>query len=276
MTSNVNNISESGVIHTGTSDHSLIYAIRKGRKIRTQPKVIQNRSNKHFKPENFNEDLHTADWSNMYAASTIHETAKAFNDIVNDIANKHAPKVTVRIKGSIPTIFSNELLLLMKERDAMKRKAARSKSADDWAQYKRMRNQINRQNIIERREHFRGSLTQESRNLKKLWKKLKELVPGKNDRSSRVQRLQVSGKDETNARNIADHINEFFVNVGANLAAKISGGKNPLAFVTKSSQNTFRAHTIDGNKVVNLIKSLKEGKATGLDGISVKMLKAGK
>ena len=70
--------------------------------------------------------------------------------------------------------------------------------------------------------------------------------------------------------------NKFFVNVGANLAAKISGGKNPLAFVTKSSQNTFRAYTIDGNKVLNLIKSLKKGKATGLDGISVRMLKAGK
>ena len=40
LTSNVNKISESGVIHTGTSDHSLIYAIRKGRKIRAQPKVI--------------------------------------------------------------------------------------------------------------------------------------------------------------------------------------------------------------------------------------------
>lgn len=59
-------------------------------------------------------DLHKADWSSMYKASKVNEAVKAFTDIVNDTSNNHAPKVTVRIKGNMPTIFSNELLLLMK------------------------------------------------------------------------------------------------------------------------------------------------------------------
>ena len=84
------------------------------------------------------------------------------------------------------------------------------------------------------------------------------------------------GKEEKIARKFADHLNEFFVDIGANLAAKISGGKNPLAYVTKSSQNKFQTQTVDGNKVLILIQSLKEGKATELEGISVKMPKAGK
>ena len=90
-----------------------------------------------------------------------------------------------------------------------------------------------------------------------------------------MQRIQVNGKEETEARSITDHFNEFFVDIGAKLAAKISGGKNPLTYVTKSNQYKFRAQTIDGNKILHLIKSLKKGKATGLDGISVRMLKAG-
>ena len=61
LTTNVDKFSESGIIHKGTSDHSLIYAIRKGAKIRMQPKVIQTRSYKHFQPENFDEDLRIAD-----------------------------------------------------------------------------------------------------------------------------------------------------------------------------------------------------------------------
>ena len=71
-------ITESGVIHTAVSDHSMIYAIRKCRGARNPPRIINTRSYKTFNPEKFTEDLQSADWSGIYTADNIHKATEAF------------------------------------------------------------------------------------------------------------------------------------------------------------------------------------------------------
>ena len=105
-------ITESGVIHTAISDHSMIYAIRKCRRDRNPPRIINTRSYKTFNPEKFTEDLQSADWSGIYTADNIHKATEAFTEQVQIIADKHAPRVTVRVKEAVNNIFSDELLVL--------------------------------------------------------------------------------------------------------------------------------------------------------------------
>ena len=62
-------------------------------------------------------------------------------------------RVTVRVKGAVNNIFSDELLLLMKERDAAKVKAARTKKVDDWNEFKRLRNKVNNTKLVEKRNY---------------------------------------------------------------------------------------------------------------------------
>ena len=57
-----------------------------------QPKVIRRRSNKHFQPEDFDDDLALLTESTYMEQAIPHESAKAFNDIVNDVVIKGAPK----------------------------------------------------------------------------------------------------------------------------------------------------------------------------------------
>ena len=131
-------ITESGVIHTAISDHSMIYAIRKCRRARNPPRIINTRSYKTFNPEKYTEDLQSADWSGIYKADNINKATEAFTEQVQIIADKHAPRVTVRVKGAVNNMFSDELLVMMKERDAAKVKAARTKEVDDWNEFKRL------------------------------------------------------------------------------------------------------------------------------------------
>ena len=93
----------------------MIYAIRKCRRARNPPRIINTQSYKTFNPEKFTEDLQSADWSGIYTADNAHKATEAFTEQVQIIADKHAPRVTVRVKGAVNNIFSDERLVLMKK-----------------------------------------------------------------------------------------------------------------------------------------------------------------
>ena len=50
-------ISSSGVINCGLSDHSLVYAIRKGRRPKGRVKIVKARTYRHFISSDFQSDL---------------------------------------------------------------------------------------------------------------------------------------------------------------------------------------------------------------------------
>ena len=151
-------IAESGVIHASISDHSIVYAIRKGKRLRVPPRIIQTRSFKAFISEKFEEDLFNSNWNSVYEADNVHGASKAFTEIVNEVADRHAPKVNIRVKGNLPSTFSDELILLMKERDNAKLIAARTKLSEDWNYYKKLRNRVNRLKHHEKKNYFNEAL----------------------------------------------------------------------------------------------------------------------
>ena len=50
---NSDNVSQSGVFHSGISDHSLVYVIRKFKRPKNEPKLIKVRTFKNFVEEDF-------------------------------------------------------------------------------------------------------------------------------------------------------------------------------------------------------------------------------
>ena len=67
VTNTPEKIASSGVIHTGISDHSLIFAIRKIHVVVKQPaNTIEIRSMKKFNEQNFLGDLSNQCWEHVY------------------------------------------------------------------------------------------------------------------------------------------------------------------------------------------------------------------
>ena len=71
----------------------------------------------------------------MYNSENIDDAATIFNEKLLRVAVKHAPKVTIRVKNNINSVFSDELLIHMKERDHAKAISARSGREEDWTTY---------------------------------------------------------------------------------------------------------------------------------------------
>ena len=71
-------------------------------------------------------------------------------------------------------------------------------------------------------------------------------------------------------KGIADHFNKFFVNVGVTLASKFSSDTTKIN--PPVSDKLFKFSVIETKCVEDHIKNLKNGKATGLDGIGTRIL----
>ena len=96
---------------------------------------------------------------------------------------------------------------------------------------------------------------------------------GKNTTTSVKRLVTEDGTDVTSPKYRADHLNNFFMNVGVTLASKYATDASKINFPVSEKPYTFSKIDV---KSVDHIKNLKNGKATGLDGIATRILKAGK
>ena len=273
MTNSVN-ISKAGVIDPGVSDHSLIYVIRKFKRPKGEPKIIRVRSFKNFVDDDFLRDLRNSDWSYFLNFTDLDQSCDIFNSIVKTVADKHAPFVTHKIKGKIEAWVTNDLLQAIKERNYFKKKANQTKSIIDWNNFTQKRNQVNNMKNTLKQDYFNTLLTDNAKRPKQLWKTLKTLVPnGKNTTTSVKRLVTEDGIDVTCPKGIADHFNNFLVNVGVTLASKFSTDTSKVN--PPVSEKLFNFSKTNTKCVQDHIKDLKNGKATGLDGIGSRILKAG-
>ena len=92
VTNTPEKISDSGVIHTGISDHSLIFAIRKISVIKKQENIVEMRNMKNFNEEKFVAELLKQHWEQVYFfAEDPNDMWEIWKKIFVEVLDKHAP-----------------------------------------------------------------------------------------------------------------------------------------------------------------------------------------
>ena len=121
--------SQCGVVHTGISDHSLIYAFRKINCIRENlgfQNTTEIRNMKRFSEERFLLDLSKQPWI-MFISMLIIQTPDSMWEIwrklFTDVLDKHAPIQKKKIKSKKVPWITSEIKKLIILRDKLKRKA---------------------------------------------------------------------------------------------------------------------------------------------------------
>jgi hypothetical protein len=111
--------------------------------------------------------------------------------------------------------------------------------------------------------------------MKNTWKTISEITNKSNRRGLSVEKLIVNGKSVTSIKDIANHFNNFFVNVGENLASLIEekNRKPYTTYLTRSINSVFTFQTVTVDDVCKSIKTLSTKDSVGYDGISTKLLK---
>ena len=277
ITSTPEKIISSGVIHLGISDHSLIYAIRKLNcipKTRAQTSV-EYRNFKNFNAESFLSDLYILPWTEIDNKENVDAMWECWKSLFVQVLDKHAPLKTrrVRKRGSVPWI-NKDVRKKLFERDFLKRKAIKTNDESDWNKYKSSRNSANFALRQAKREYYITKFQNPKTNPRHAWQTINDILGRKNNTNT-IHEIKHSGKTVSSNEELKEIFNEYFTNIGPNLAQTIRRDRacNFEDFVIKrGSVNQFSFEAVNELMVYTLMNKLPNSKSVGLDKISTKIL----
>jgi len=264
----------SGVIHTGISDHSMVYMVRKQSTEKTCPRTCQVRNFKHFSEEKFLKDIIGMQWSNIDVNDNPNEMWNKWRDMLMQCIDKHAPVKNKRVssKKGAPWITSN-VIQKMRERDSLKKEANLSSDTDVWLKYKQARNQTNKAIRQAKREYFENNLDTYKSNPRKMWKLINNLTGRKVGKSTNISEVKVGDTSVTNPNQMADVFNSHFTSIGQKLASTIEQSSTSPNEYLIPSKESFAIQPPSEELVCKLLRGIDVNKAVGLDKIPNRILK---
>lgn len=219
-------------------------------------------------------------WEDILNLHDANETTENLVGIISNVIKSCTKSRPVpNRKLTLQPWVTPGLLRCMRFRDTLHQR--HKKSPDDKPlelTYKRYRNHCN--NILHnlKNAYDRAELHDANHDIKKTWKVIKRVcgynTTNKKDNLDELIKLKSTPQDST------DHINDYFVNIGENLAAtilqKLNLSQDELVQrfkPTDSQLHSFMLLETNLIEVNNIISSLKNTSSTGWDGISSLLLK---
>ena len=279
------NISQSGVIKYGLSDHYLIHCTRKKyREKFSGHKTIRGRSFKNYSEEKFRAELEKENWDKVIQANEVNEAWSTFKSKFSKIADSMAPSREVRVKQRTNPWFDSSILELIRLRDMARVRWKKNKDQADFITFKKYRNQTRETIRQAKRDYYSNAIKENSSDTTKLWKILKNLGCGgetKNKGNEANIGLNNNGCIEFDKRKVATIFNNYFSSVARDLVTKLPDRTNEYGgdFVTEYYEklgvkaSSFSLVKVTTEKVTKMLQELNVKKATGLDGISARLLR---
>ena len=157
-----------------------------------------------------------------------------------------------------------------------KEKADNTKSQTDWDVFRQLRNSLNILACKLKRDHFTNKIDEAGKDVGKFWSTLKEIIPNKKQQNG-ITGVNSNGEIVTSHKDIANCFNSYFSTVGQKLAdvfdddADVDADEN----LDGPAPHRFMFTEVTPDEVYKQLMKMPTGKATGLDDISPRLLKAG-
>ena len=272
FTNNKSTIAHVDVLPLCLSDHDCVGCVRKINHQKFPSRQIACRNYSRYNPNVFNNDLKSHDWSIIYERSSVENAWKYFKKTFTNIMDKHAPVIHKRIKGKTCKWLSTEIKELVNKRDKALRKARKSKSDVDFAEYKTLENRCNNKIRIAKNRYRKDLLIENRNNPAKFWQTIKNIFP-----TAKSTRNTQSSIDKDSLRAKVNSFCRYFSSCAVKLKElafplQHLRWKKPKKF-NKRTQNVFTFGYVSKVFVEKQLSTLKRKKATGADGIPPNLLK---
>ena len=140
--------------------------------------------------------------------------------------------------------------------------------------YNLFRNRVNRELKKAKRSYYTKYFADNSNNVKKTWEGIRSIINIKSSKEYTISQIKVNNKKICNHKEIAETLNQFFVNVGPNTEKNIPVNPKikPEKFLNNRNQLNFLIAHISNEEVLDIINQL-ENKSTGSQSIPIQILK---
>lgn len=220
--------------------------------------------------------MNTTDFQPTYQLTDANEATDRLITTLIRLLNNHT--FIVKLPSNqrlIKPWMTTGILRCIRNRDAMHYKLKQTPNNSVLSiTYKRYRNYCSKILKKLKRDYDRTELSEAANDSKKIWKIIKRVTHTEKQNTPNTDLLAHS----TSPQLSVDRVNEFFANVGRNLAQNFSAPPDSEKLTTEmtSSPSTLQSFVMlstDEAEVDEIIKSLKTDSATGWDNISTNFLK---
>ena len=276
FTNNLENNVISGNIITDLSDHYSQFITISREKIDFKTIDVYRRDFSSFSIDCFRKDVSE---QNFYS-NDLDVNAKFgnFYTKLEACVNRHAPLKRAspkKLKLECKPWITQDIQKLIKYRNRLFRKKKKDPNNQNTLRlYKMFRNRVNREIKKNKKQFFNDYFDQYCNDSKKTWDGIKSIININKVKFPNISQLKVNEKIITTQKDIAQELNNFFINVGPNVEKQIP--KNPKIkpqhYLT--NRNTFElliTH-ISNEEVIEIIEKL-ENKSVGPQSIPIKLLK---
>ena len=235
-----------------------------------------------FNSREFEDELSSINWDETlnYTQETDLSFSIFFNKI-EKLLDEMAPykKLTRKEYGlKMSPWITNGILVSMRERDLLYKKFAKEKNptlkAAHHLKFKTYRNRI--VNLIResKKQHFADFFKEHHSNLKKTWDGIRDLINVSKKTSTRINKLSQDKKIFSDNSDISNKMNDFFVNIGSSVEAKIPKSKKAFhEYLSPNNPVNLALRDCSHDEVIEIIKSFSVSKASGPFSIPSKILK---
>ena len=243
---------------------------RKKAKILRRKCTFTGRSYRRYDKNLFQQKIRDADWNEFNNSNTVTSKWNVLLKIItNTIDNMCALKL-FKIKQEKQPWITNQLIELIKGKDHALKRAKKRKDPVLWEEAKRLRNNCTKRLRDARADYINENLNNNLGEQKKFWKNIQNVIPSHKKKNIGTFNLIDENTGLEINDNIAQFINDFFVNIGPNLAKKCD---QPWIFDGEPCAHSMDNIITDLDEIIKLCKEININKSSCIEHISSEVLR---
>lgn len=222
------------------------------------------------------ETLERETWNEVLKNNDTNESYEIFYKTLNDHIKSSSFIIKTEYKyRKIKPWITIGLINSIKYRDKLKKQLLKYNTKEIKVQYTKYRNLLN--NLIKqtKNDYYINKVNLAKGNYKQIWKIINEASNNTKNVKNDIKLLDKHKQIIENDEQISNMFNEYFINVGKNMAEKINFINEPEqeSCTSKIPQHSMFLKPVTKNELILHISNLKNNSASGPDGISVLTIK---
>ena len=266
---------KSGIFCTDVSDHLPVFSICEEHKSKPRTSVMK-RCFSETNVNKFQTCLQDVDWSNVLSRQDTNTAYDLFRTELENVFDKCFPLEKSKTKKVHKPWMTKGLVNACKKKHTLYKRFVTNRNAVTEGRYKLYKNKLVGILRVAKKNYYSELLELNKGNTKETWSIIKEVI---NKKTVNVAVPNVFYRNESTFKgeqNVANGFNDFFANIGTELASKIPECKEPRHiedYMGAPNDKSMFIVPVNEAEVLSLCNTFTSKTSTDCMGLSMKLLK---
>ena len=274
---NINDKVLAGNIYSDISDHLPNFIIIQGHKqlsSASSRKKVRIFGEQNL--EKFVNGINNLDWSDFFTSDNVDHLVEMFYDnFYTHFENSFPLKTLSRKRAKDKIWITTGLKQSVKKKAELYRIYLNHPTTENKQAYTTFKNCLTRLLRKAEADYYLERVDAKKKNIRSLWQIYGPIInPSKVKKSNKIEKIQVNNTSLTDKKDMANALNDYFVNIGPQLLNNIGSSTDYRHYLKSNQANSFYMHPTVPSEILALISKLDIKKSPGDDEISGKLLKS--